>query len=478
MREGWLAEWKWDGIRGQIVRRDGQSMRAVVERRGGGNRALSGGCLIRRRCFRTARSLDGEVLAGTRPSRVLPFSSPAATHRPAKGFRLRCCKAIPVRFVAYDLLGIRKASIGGRGRFSERRGQLERVVAAAGSPALQLSPVIPGETWAALDAARGEARVRGVEGIMLKKWDASYGAGRQRGAWWKWKIEPYVFDGVLLYAAPGHGRRSNLYTDYTFGVWNQSELVPIAKAYSGLTDEEIRRLDGWIRKNTKEKFGIVRSVEPDACIRTRLRRNRPITAAQIRHRAALPADRPLANRQTGERGQLAGRSASSAHRATKMSVDSGERLRMARAWFTSRGRTAFEFQEARLVGILGRPIGPAECGDRNRQDHGARGWGRLIEGAGGSGQTRHPRVVDHAPCELLPGTLEGALSEPLHFFGSNWRVEQRTGDTSSARRARQKRRRPPQALITTPESLSLLLTYADMALALSNVDAVDRGRMA
>jgi DNA ligase-1 len=97
---------------------------------------------------------------------------------------------------------------------------------------------------------------------MLKEWQSSYGTGRQRGAWWKWKIDPYFFDGVLLYAAPGHGRRSNLYTDYTFGVWVDGTLVPVAKAYSGLTDTEIRRLDAWIRKNTREKFGTVRSVQP------------------------------------------------------------------------------------------------------------------------------------------------------------------------------------------------------------------------
>jgi DNA ligase-1 len=97
---------------------------------------------------------------------------------------------------------------------------------------------------------------------MLKHWDSAYGAGRQRGAWWKWKVDPFVFDGVLLYAAPGSGRRSNLYTDYTVGVWNGATLVPVAKAYSGLTGAEIGSLDRWIRSHTVDKFGIVRSVEP------------------------------------------------------------------------------------------------------------------------------------------------------------------------------------------------------------------------
>jgi DNA ligase-1 len=128
-------------------------------------------------------------------------------------------------------------------------------------PTLTLSPSVPDGTWAELAAARASARSRNVEGLMLKDWNSVYGTGRQRGAWWKWKIDPFVFDGVLLYAAPGHGRRSNLYTDYTFGVWQGEALVPVAKAYSGLTDAEIRDLDRWIRAHTKERFGTVRSVE-------------------------------------------------------------------------------------------------------------------------------------------------------------------------------------------------------------------------
>jgi DNA ligase-1 len=144
---------------------------------------------------------------------------------------------------------------------SERRAQLLRVLEQR-SPVLAVSPLMEEESWPLLAAARDQARRRGVEGVMLKEWNSPYGSGRQRGAWWKWKIDPFVFDGVLLYAAPGHGRRSNLYTDYTFGVWHDGVLVPVAKAYSGLTDAEIQSLDRWIRVNTREKFGTVRSVEP------------------------------------------------------------------------------------------------------------------------------------------------------------------------------------------------------------------------
>jgi DNA ligase-1 len=125
-----------------------------------------------------------------------------------------------------------------------------------------LSPLVQaGSTWDEYAALRAQSRARGVEGLMLKALDSVYGTGRERGAWWKWKIDPYTFDAVMLYAHPGHGRRSNLYTDYTFGVWRERELVPIAKAYSGLSNSEITELDRWIRAHTLEKFGPNRAVE-------------------------------------------------------------------------------------------------------------------------------------------------------------------------------------------------------------------------
>jgi len=168
---------------------------------------------------------------------------------------------IPARFIAYDLLEL--AGEDWRPRpLRERRARLETLLGEAPTPVLRLSSAAQGDTWEDLASLRNESRSKGVEGLMLKEWNSPYGAGRQRGAWWKWKSDPFVVDAVLLYAAPGHGRRSNLYTDYTFGVWRDTELVPIAKAYSGLADEEIRRLDAWIRRNTQERFGTVRSVPP------------------------------------------------------------------------------------------------------------------------------------------------------------------------------------------------------------------------
>jgi DNA ligase 1 len=129
---------------------------------------------------------------------------------------------------------------------------------------LRASPLVSDEplTWPQLATLRSESRGRGVEGLMLKRRTSPYGVGRKRGDWWKWKIDPYTIDAVLIYAQPGSGRRASLLTDYTFGVWHEGELVPVAKAYSGLSNDEIAEMDRWIRRHTRERFGPVRHVEP------------------------------------------------------------------------------------------------------------------------------------------------------------------------------------------------------------------------
>jgi DNA ligase-1 len=255
-REAWLAEWKWDGIRGQVVRRAAactiwsRGEEVVTERFPeivAAAAALPDGTV-----------LDGEVVAW-RDNRVLPFA-----HLQQRIGRLKLSpkilKEVPAGFIAYDLL--ERDSIDLRGiALADRRAALVALLAGS-STVLSLSPEIVAASWQDLAELRATARTLGVEGLMLKRWDSIYGVGRQRGAWWKWKIDPFVFDGVLLYAAPGNGRRSNLYTDYTFGVWDGKALVPVAKAYSGLDNQEIAELDRWIRAHTLEKFGIVRSVEP------------------------------------------------------------------------------------------------------------------------------------------------------------------------------------------------------------------------
>ncbi len=144
----------------------------------------------------------------------------------------------------------------------DRRARLERVVAGAADPRIRISPLLDAPSWEELAVLRARSREEGVEGLMLKKRDATYRAGRRRGEFWKWKIQPHVIDAVLVYAQPGSGKRSNLFTDYTFALWDGDALVPIAKAYSGLDDDEIAEIDRWIRKHTVDRHGPLRVVEP------------------------------------------------------------------------------------------------------------------------------------------------------------------------------------------------------------------------
>lgn len=254
-RAEWLAEWKWDGIRGQLIRRAGN---AWLWSRGEE--------LITERFPEIVHAalelpegtvLDGEVLAWEH-GRPLPFSQLQRRIGRQK-LTAKVLAEAPAAFVAYDLLEHQGQDIRGL-PLRERRARLEALL--AGRSRFQVSPAVEAPTWELLTQARSECRERGVEGFMLKRLESTYQHGRKRGDWWKWKIEPFSVDAVLVYAHPGHGRRATLYTDYTFAVWNGSELLPIARAYSGLTDEEIARLDKWIRSHTRERFGPVRSVEP------------------------------------------------------------------------------------------------------------------------------------------------------------------------------------------------------------------------
>jgi DNA ligase 1 len=165
--------------------------------------------------------------------------------------------------MAYDLLEERGRDIREQ-PLVVRRAKLEALVQSVDDLRLLLSPVLQAASWHELAEAREQAHDRNVEGLMLKRRDSPYRVGRQRGDWWKWKIDPFTVDAVLIYAEPGMGKRSGLYTDYTFGIWDsEGKLVPFAKAYSGLTDEEIRSVDAFIRANTVERFGPVRTVRPE-----------------------------------------------------------------------------------------------------------------------------------------------------------------------------------------------------------------------
>ncbi|HLH19153.1 MAG TPA: ATP-dependent DNA ligase [Bryobacteraceae bacterium] len=252
----WQIEWKWDGIRAQLIRRGGQTF--LWSR---------GEELITDRfpeiAAAGARLAEGTVLDGE----VMPWKDGAPLSFGAMQRRIgrktlgaKILAEVPAVLVAFDLL-----EWGGedaRERPIEwRRAQLEAAV--EGIEGLVLSPLVRGADWDELRTLRQESRERKVEGFMLKRLGSPYRVGRRRGDWWKWKIDPYSVDCVLIYAQPGHGRRASLFTDYTFGVWENGELVPFAKAYSGLSDEEIREVDAFVRRNTVERFGPVHAVRPE-----------------------------------------------------------------------------------------------------------------------------------------------------------------------------------------------------------------------
>ncbi|WP_454690000.1 ATP-dependent DNA ligase [Achromobacter aloeverae] len=271
----WLVEWKWDGIRAQVVRRAGQTW---VWSRGEELVSERFPELLRLgELLPDGTVLDGEIVVW-REGRVQPFAQ-LQRRLGRKNVGARLLADVPVVLLAYDLMELEGVDLRTQPQ-TARRAALERLAAqveerarAGGthpSSSLVLSPLLHGDDWAALEAQRARSRELGVEGMMLKAAGAAYGVGRTRetGIWWKWKIDPYSVDAVLIYAQRGHGRRASLYTDYTFAVWDgppeapERRLVPFAKAYSGLSDEEIRAVDAIVRKTTIEKFGPVRSVAP------------------------------------------------------------------------------------------------------------------------------------------------------------------------------------------------------------------------
>lgn len=261
----WQVEWKWDGIRAQLVRRAGQTWlwsrgeELVTDRfpeLSALGDALPDGTVI-----------DGEIVVW-RDAQPQPFAElQRRIGRKTLGAKL--LREVPVALLAYDLLETEGNGLREQPQH-ERRERLDALVALMNHPQLIASPVLQGSSWADLARQREAAREMGTEGFMLKQHSALYGVGRTRsvGTWWKWKIDPLSVDAVLIYAQRGHGRRASLYSDYTFAVWNAPpgtegrQLVPFAKAYSGLTDAEMAKVDAIIRKTTVESFGPVRSVRP------------------------------------------------------------------------------------------------------------------------------------------------------------------------------------------------------------------------
>ncbi len=256
-RTDWQVEWKWDGIRGQVIRRQGK---AFIWSRGEE--------LVTDKypelAAAAARLPDGTVLDGEilpwRNGRPLPFGE-LQRRIGRKSVGRKILQEVPVAFLAYDLLEHEGRDQRGQA-LARRRQKLEALLDHRADDRLLLSPVLAAPDWTALATQHGESRQRGVEGFILKRHDSRYGVGRRRGDWWKWKVDPLTADAVLIYAQRGHGRRAGLYTDYTFAVRQGDGLVPFAKAYSGLSDAEIQEVDRFIQRNTRERFGPVRAVRP------------------------------------------------------------------------------------------------------------------------------------------------------------------------------------------------------------------------
>ncbi|WP_339493549.1 ATP-dependent DNA ligase [Pseudomonas sp. EA_35y_Pfl1_P108] len=259
----WQVEWKWDGIRAQLVKREGRlwiwsrGEELVTERFPELHSLVSG--------LPDGTVIDGEIVVWK--DAVQPFAL-LQQRIGRKTLSKKVLKDAPVAVLAYDLLEHQGDDWRNHTQ-AERRAQLEQVIAQCNQSLLQASPLLTGSSWQDLAEQREASRSLGVEGMMLKDRKGLYGVGRtkDRGLWWKWKVDPFSIDAVLIYAQRGHGRRASLYSDYTFAVWDgppgtERTLVPFAKAYSGLTDEEMRKVDAIVRKTTVEKFGPVSSVTP------------------------------------------------------------------------------------------------------------------------------------------------------------------------------------------------------------------------
>ncbi|MDB6063208.1 MAG: ATP-dependent ligase [Verrucomicrobiaceae bacterium] len=252
----WLLEWKWDGIRLQLILREQQT---VLWSRGEERmderfpEIENSAAMLPVDCV-----IDGELLAWGDGDNPHPFSV-LQTRIQRRKPGAKTLSTAPVHMLAYDLLELNGEDLRQQ-PLSIRRERLIELLASCNPPAIQISPEVVAASWQQATELRTQSRERGVEGLMVKRRSSFYLHGRKRGDWWKWKVDPLTIDAVLIYAQSGSGRRSTLFTDYTFGVWDNEQLVPIAKAYSGLTDDEILQLDRWIRANTTERFGPVRAV--------------------------------------------------------------------------------------------------------------------------------------------------------------------------------------------------------------------------
>lgn len=289
----WQAEWKWDGIRGQIIKRNGELY--VWSR---GEELMTDKFpeyQILKNVLPDGLVIDGEILP-TQDLQPLPFSL-LQTRIGRKTITKKQLQEAPISFFAYDLLEYNTTDIRTK-PLQERRLLLENIINSMLSgnqllaSTIQLSPTIQATSWDELIALRQDSRDMGSEGLMLKRKSSPYQVGRKVGDWWKWKIEPMVIDAVLIYAQKGHGRRSNLYTDYTFAVKDGDRLVTFTKAYSGLTDKEFNEVDAFVKANSLEKFGPVRTVKPELVFEIAFEG----IAASARHKSGVALRFPRMNR--------------------------------------------------------------------------------------------------------------------------------------------------------------------------------------
>jgi DNA ligase-1 len=250
----YVAEWKWDGIRVQLVSRHGEKR---LYSRSGDEIGPAFPDVIQ--AMPADIALDGELLV-VREGEVAPFNDlQQRLNRKTPTSKMLTDFSASVRL--YDILRLGDEDLRSL-PLSERRHRLEAWYGNAPRDRLDLSPLVPFTTWEELKALRDGARANGIEGLMLKRRDSAYVSGRPKGPWFKWKRGALTIDAVLMYAQRGHGKRSSFYSDYTFGTWRDDALVPVGKAYSGFTDEELRKLDKWVRDNTTKRYGPVREVAP------------------------------------------------------------------------------------------------------------------------------------------------------------------------------------------------------------------------
>ncbi len=257
--DAWQVEWKWDGIRAQLIKRRGE---IHLWSRGDESLVEQFPEIVQAAAYLPDGTvLDGEILIWSEGDDSPSGFEVLQTRIGRKRLSARILAEAPAVFQAYDLLEATGVDLR-KDLLVERRAKLEAVVVPLRQPALKVSPVVEAADWTAYETLWHTARDRGVEGFILKRRNSPYRAGRVRGDWWKWKVDPLTADLVLLYAQAGHGRRASLFTDYTLGAWDGDRLVTVAKAFTGLTMDEIEEIDKWVKTHTLAKRGPIRTVPP------------------------------------------------------------------------------------------------------------------------------------------------------------------------------------------------------------------------